>query len=78
MNKIQSIATLLLCLLASACSLTRNLPEGETLYRGIKSIDTVLTIIEDSAGTQFDPNLARIFVGLKDELQKHLEDEDLL
>ena len=39
MNKIQSIATLLLCLLASACSLTRNLPEGETLYRGIKSID---------------------------------------
>ena len=47
-------------------------------HRGIKSIDTVLTIIEDSAGTQFDPNLARIFVGLKDELQKHLEDEDLL
>ena len=30
---------LLLCLLASACSLTKHLPEGETLYRGIKSID---------------------------------------
>ena len=30
---------LLLCLLASACTLTKNLPEGETLYRGIKSID---------------------------------------
>ena len=29
---------LLLCLL-TACSLTKNLPEGETLYRGIKSID---------------------------------------
>lgn len=39
MNKIQSIKFLLLCLLASACSLTKNLPEGETLYRGIKSID---------------------------------------
>ena len=39
MNKIQSIATLLLCLLASACSLTKHLPEGETLYRGIKSIE---------------------------------------
>ena len=30
---------LLLCLLASACSITNNLPEGEKLYRGIKSID---------------------------------------
>lgn len=30
---------LLLCLLVSACSLTKNLPEGETLYRGIKGID---------------------------------------
>jgi len=39
MNKIQSTATLLLCLLLSACSLTKQLPEGETLYRGIKKID---------------------------------------
>ena len=39
MNKLQFIVILLLCLLASACSLTKNLPEGETLYRGIKSID---------------------------------------
>ena len=39
MNKIQSISTLLLCLLVSACSLTKQLPEGETLYRGIKKID---------------------------------------
>ena len=39
MTKIHSIAFLLLCLLLSACSLTKNLPEGETLYRGIKSID---------------------------------------
>lgn len=30
---------LLLCLLVSACSITSNLPEGEKLYRGIKSID---------------------------------------
>ena len=28
-----------LCLLASGCSITNNLPEGEKLYRGIKSID---------------------------------------
>lgn len=33
------VTTLLLCLLTSACSLTKHLPEGETLYRGIKSID---------------------------------------
>ena len=30
---------LLLSLLVSACSITSNLPEGEKLYRGIKSID---------------------------------------
>ena len=30
---------LLLCLLVTACSITSNLPEGEKLYRGIKSID---------------------------------------
>ena len=39
MNKCQHITILLLCLLASACSLTKHLPEGETLYRGIKGID---------------------------------------
>ena len=30
---------LLLCLLVSSCSITSGLPEGEKLYRGIKSID---------------------------------------
>ncbi len=39
MNKKQSIALLLVCLLVSACSLTKHLPEGETLYRGIKKIE---------------------------------------
>ena len=39
MTKKLPIRLLLFCLLASACSLTKNLPEGETLYRGIKSID---------------------------------------
>ena len=38
MNKIRFILPLL-CLLASACSLTTHLPEGETLYRGIKGIE---------------------------------------
>ena len=38
-HKFYPIATLLLCLLVSACSLTKQLPEGETLYRGIKKID---------------------------------------
>lgn len=46
MKKIQSIKfllplapSILLLIIVSACSLTKNLPEGETLYRGIKSID---------------------------------------
>jgi len=37
--ELRNIRLLLLCLLASACTLTKNLPEGETLYRGIRSID---------------------------------------
>ena len=37
---IANVARLLLfCLFVSACSITNNLPEGEKLYRGIKSID---------------------------------------
>lgn len=38
-NELRNISLLLLCLLASACTLTKNLPEGETLYRGIRGID---------------------------------------
>ena len=34
-----TLCMFLLCLLFSACSITSNLPEGEKLYRGIKSID---------------------------------------
>ena len=38
--KFANVARLvLLCLLISSCSITSNLPEGEKLYRGIKSID---------------------------------------
>ena len=33
------VIPLLLCLLLTGCSLTKHLPEGETLYRGIKGID---------------------------------------
>ena len=42
------LTTLLLCLLTSACSLTKHLPEGETLYRGIKSIDYDKQIVTES------------------------------
>jgi len=52
MNKIQSITLLLLCLLASACSLTKHLPEGETLYRGIKSVDYDKAPIKDKNAEQ--------------------------
>ena len=39
MKNFQSFAIAVLSFLASACSLTTHLPEGETLYRGIKRID---------------------------------------
>ena len=32
---------LLLCVVMSACSTTKNLPEGETLYAGIDKLDVV-------------------------------------
>ena len=31
----------LLCILMSACSTTKNLPEGETLYTGIDKLEVV-------------------------------------
>ncbi len=52
MNKPHSITILLLCLLASACTLTKHLPEGETLYRGIKSIDYSPIQASPKAGEQ--------------------------
>ena len=45
-------------------------------HRGIRSIDTVLTILEDSSGTQFDPAIVKVFVSLKDQLEDHLAKEE--
>lgn len=39
MKKIHLLPLLSSCLILSGCSLTKNLPEGETLYRGIKAIE---------------------------------------
>ena len=47
-------------------------------HRGVKSIDTVLNTMEESAGTQFDPDLIQVFLSLKHELQDHLQKEELL
>jgi len=45
-------------------------------HRGIKSIDKVLSILEDSSGTQFDPALVEVFVSLKDKISEYIENEE--
>lgn len=54
------------------------LSEDRVYHRGIKSIDTVLSIIEESGGTQFDPSITKVFLELKDQLEAHLKKEDIL
>ena len=50
--------------------------EDRVYHRGIRSVDTVLSIIEESGGTQFDPTLTEVFLGLRDKLKAYMEDED--
>lgn len=52
------------------------LHEDRVYHRGINSIDKVLSIMEESSGTQFDPNIISVFLTLKDEIIKHSENED--
>ena len=54
------------------------LNEDRVYHRGIHSIDTVLSILADSKGTQFDPNIIDVFLNLQDEIQEHLEKEGTL
>ena len=58
---------LLLCFVMSACSTTKNLPEGETLYAGIDKLDVVnedktlagiTTLEEVEAALAYAPNNA--------------------
>ena len=51
------------------------LNEDRVYHRGIHSIDTVFSILMDSKGTQFDPNIIDVFVTLKEEIQEHIEKE---
>ena len=44
-------------------------------HRGIRSIDSVLSIIEESGGTQFDPVITEVFLSLRDSLQAYAESE---
>lgn len=50
--------------------------EDRVYHRGIRSVDTVLSIIEESGGTQFDPTLVEVFKSLRDKLKAYVEDED--
>ena len=52
--------------------------EDRVYHRGVRSIDDVLSIMEDSAGTQFDPVITEVFLSLKDEIEAYVEKEDAL
>lgn len=51
------------------------LNEDRVYHHGIHSIDTVLSILADSKGTQFDPDIIEVFMTLKDKIQAHIEKE---
>ena len=52
---------------------------ADRVYRkGIRPIEAVLAILEESRGTQFDPTLIDVFLSLKDQLKEYVEKEDAL
>ena len=50
--------------------------EDRVYHRGIYSIDKVLSILEESSGTQFDPNIVEVFMTLGDKIKEYAENED--
>lgn len=52
------------------------LHEDRVYHRGIHSIDTVMSILEESSGTQFDPAIIDVFLTLKDSIRELIENED--
>ena len=52
---------------------------ADRVYRaGIRPLERVLTIIEESSGTQFDPVLTDVFLSLKEELREYVENEEII
>ena len=52
------------------------LREDRSYHRGIGSIERVMSIMEESGGTQFDPNIIKVFLDISDQIQEHLEKEE--
>ena len=50
--------------------------EDRVYHRGIRDIDTVLSIMGESSGTQFDPNIIEVFLSLRDKLKEYVENEN--
>ena len=50
--------------------------EDRVYRKGIRSLSTVLSIIEDGKGTQFDPVLVDVFLGLEDQLRAHVGEDE--
>ena len=49
--------------------------EDRVYHRGIYRIDTVLSVLEESSGTQFDPTVIQVFLSLKDKLEAYVKNE---
>lgn len=52
------------------------LHEDRVYHRGLDSVDDVFAIMKESSGTQFDPEIIRVFLTLKDQIEDHLEEKD--
>lgn len=47
--------------------------EDRVYHRGMYSTDKVFSILEESAGTQFDPNIVEVFMTLGDKVREYTE-----
>ena len=54
------------------------LHEDRVYHRGMHSIDDVFAIMKESSGTQFDPEIIKVFLKLKDRIEEHLKEKDAL
>ena len=50
--------------------------EDRVYHRGIRRLETVLSILEESAGTQFDPTITTVFIAMEKQLKAYIDKED--
>ena len=50
--------------------------EDRVYRKGIRPVKVALSIIDDGLGTQFDPNIAKIFLEMEDEIREYVGEKE--